>query len=288
MTLHLIEPGARWALHNQDCTAALPGLPGFAVDHTIMDPPYEADVHTKGRRICAGSFALRASGQDTTIIKPIAYPPITEIERREIARHIARVTRRWILVFCQVEAAMLWRAALEAGGAEYVRTGSWHKTDAQPQLSGDRPGQGWEAIVICHGARAAGGTTADLPLLGDMAQPHAGRMRWNGGGQCAKWSGASRNHGGNLSRRKLIDGQKPDWLMERLITMFTDPCDLVADFCAGSGSTGVAALRHGRRFVGFERTESTYEIARARLLEAAAESEVRGDEHAQLALGGVS
>lgn len=254
-----------WNLHQGDCIQGAAALEDRSVAHTIMDPPYEAEAHTKGRRICAGSFALRASGQDTTTSKPIAYPPITERERREISKHVARVTRRWILVFCQVEAAMLWRAALEAGGAEYVRTGSWHKTDAQPQLTGDRPGQGWEAVVICHGSRAAGGLAADMPLIAAFERQHIGRMRWNGGGHCAKWSGPSRNHGGDLSRKKLIDGQKPDWLMEKLIRDFTDRGDLVADFFSGSGSTGAACIKLGRRFVGWERTPETHAIALERL-----------------------
>jgi hypothetical protein len=37
---------------------------------------------------------------------------------------MARLARRWILVFCQVEAAMKWRTALEAAGAVYVTTAS--------------------------------------------------------------------------------------------------------------------------------------------------------------------
>jgi hypothetical protein len=52
---------------------------------------------------------------------------------------MARLARRWILVFCQVEAAMKWRAALEAGGAVYKRTCQWIKPDGKPQYSGDRP-----------------------------------------------------------------------------------------------------------------------------------------------------
>jgi len=268
MTLPLIDPGPSskpWELRLGDCIQGMAALADKSVDHTIADPPFEEEAHTKGRRICTGSFLERRSGSDTTMVKPISYPPITEAERAAAAAQIARVTRRWIVLFCQVEAAMLWRRALEAGGAEYVRCGSWHKTDAQPQLTGDRPGQGWEAVVICHGARAAGGAASELPLLQGTNQPHAGRMRWNGGGHCAKWSGSSRNTGGDLSRKKLIDGQKPDWLMERLVSDFSDPGELVFDPYAGSGSTGAACIKLGRRFLGFERTPHTHALAVARL-----------------------
>jgi hypothetical protein len=55
-------------------------------------------------------------------VEPLSFPPITEKQRTESARHMARLARRWIPVFCQVEAAMKWRAALEAAGAVYKRT----------------------------------------------------------------------------------------------------------------------------------------------------------------------
>ncbi len=256
---------SRYLLHLGDCLAGLRDLADNSVDHTLMDPPYDEETHTEGRRICSGTFAQRNSGGDTTVSKPISYPPMTEAERAEVSYHVARVTRRWITVNCQGDGSHLWRKALEAGGAEYVRTGSWQKTDAQPQLSGDRPGQGWEAIVICHGARAAGGAAAELPLLAGLDLQHSGRMRWNGGGHCATWRGPSRDHGGNLSRKKLVDGQKPEWLIDDLIAKFTDPGDLIADFYSGGGTTAVCSLRAGRRFIGWEKLPAHHAKALARI-----------------------
>ena len=46
--------------------------------------------------------------------------------------------------------------------------------------------------------------------------------------------------------------QKPVALCEYLIRTYTRPGEVVADICAGSGTTAVAALNTGRRFVGFE------------------------------------
>jgi DNA modification methylase len=59
--------------------------------------------------------------------------------------------------------------------------------------------------------------------------------------------------------------QKPVDLCEYLIATFSNPGDTVLDPCAGSGTTGVAALRTGRRFVGFEITPEYHERAAARL-----------------------
>jgi len=61
--------------------------------------------------------------------------------------------------------------------------------------------------------------------------------------------------------------QKPVALLEDLIQTFSRPGDLVVDFTAGSFSTGVAALRTGRRFVGVERDPGFFEIGVRRLQE---------------------
>lgn len=74
--------------------------------------------------------------------------------------------------------------------------------------------------------------------------------------------------------------QKPVRLEEWLIKTYTDPGDVVLDFCTGSGSTGVAALNTGRSFCGIELEEGYYQIAVQRIKEAIiqmAEQEVNTD-----------
>lgn len=61
--------------------------------------------------------------------------------------------------------------------------------------------------------------------------------------------------------------QKPVLLLEDLIKTFSNENDLVVDLTMGSGSTGVAALRTGRRFVGIEKDENYFNIAVRRLSE---------------------
>ena len=61
--------------------------------------------------------------------------------------------------------------------------------------------------------------------------------------------------------------QKPIALIERCIRASTAPDDLVLDPFAGVASTGVAALRMGRRFVGVEVEQEFIDIAHQRLLE---------------------
>jgi site-specific DNA-methyltransferase (adenine-specific) len=59
--------------------------------------------------------------------------------------------------------------------------------------------------------------------------------------------------------------QKPVDLMEYLIRTYTDEGDTVLDSCMGSGTTGVAALKCNRKFIGIERDPEYFEIAKNRI-----------------------
>ena len=64
---------------------------------------------------------------------------------------------------------------------------------------------------------------------------------------------------------QLHPTQKPVELMEWLIRSFSDEGDTVLDFTMGSGSTGVAAVRANRRFIGIENDERYFAIAASRI-----------------------
>ena len=59
--------------------------------------------------------------------------------------------------------------------------------------------------------------------------------------------------------------QKPVPLLEFLIKTYTNNGDVVLDNCMGSGSTGVAALNLGRKFIGIELNEDYYNMAKSRI-----------------------
>lgn len=59
--------------------------------------------------------------------------------------------------------------------------------------------------------------------------------------------------------------EKPINLMSWLIRTYTDTGGVVLDFCAGSGSTLVAAIRENRHFIGIELTKEYYDIASQRI-----------------------
>jgi len=59
--------------------------------------------------------------------------------------------------------------------------------------------------------------------------------------------------------------QKPEALLERIVQASTNEGQLVLDPFMGSGTTGVAAIRHGRRFIGIEKEEEYCRVAVRRL-----------------------
>jgi site-specific DNA-methyltransferase (adenine-specific) len=68
----------------------------------------------------------------------------------------------------------------------------------------------------------------------------------------------------NGSNNSLHPTQKPLALFEYLIRTYSNPDDLILDNCAGSGTTGKAALNLGRRFIMIERDPNYCNIARKR------------------------
>lgn len=66
-------------------------------------------------------------------------------------------------------------------------------------------------------------------------------------------------------RLKLHPTQKPVDLCRYLMRTYTEPGDAVLDNVMGSGTTGVAAVLEGRRFIGMENDEIHFQTAQNRL-----------------------
>ena len=59
--------------------------------------------------------------------------------------------------------------------------------------------------------------------------------------------------------------QKPVALLEYLIKTYTNKGETVLDNCMGGGSTGVACINTGRKFIGMEMNDKYYDAAVARI-----------------------
>lgn len=249
--LDVIEGRARWCVVHGDNREVLPTLGDKSVTHVITDPPYSEHVHGKARRGAAlpdkdggAHHGESSNGACFSRASDLGFAAISETQRVESAGAFARLARRWSLVFCDNESAARWLDANVAAGLQHIRIGQWIKIGCTPQFTGDRPATGSEAIVIAH---------------------PPGRKRWNGGGSHAVWSHPIVLDRANAGNERVHTTQKPLPLMLELVELFTDPDDIVLDPFCGSGTTGVACLRLGRRFIGIEKDAKYAAVATERL-----------------------
>jgi DNA modification methylase len=242
----------RAALVQGDAVGFLRTLPDRSVDHVITDPPYSPKVHTAHRIGCTGvaePTRPNAKRAQFNRVKELGFEPLTPELRHTLAREFARVARRWVLVFCDHEGSGAWKDELELAGLEYVRTLIWIKKGCTPQFTGDRPANGHECIVLAHQRKPDGKNI---------------KKRWNGGGKHGVYTfPIVLNRSGKTPR--LHTAQKPIELMEQLVLDFTDENEVIVDPMAGSGTTLLAAQKHGRCWLGVEQSPEYAEIAKARL-----------------------
>ena len=82
---------------------------------------------------------------------------------------------------------------------------------------------------------------------------------------CAKVSKKERTCNGKVENKWPT--VKPINLLRYLIRLITPKHTAVLDPFMGSGSTGAACIMEGRRFVGIEKDEEAFEIAKQRIIE---------------------
>ncbi len=233
----MIEPVTigRATLYLGDCIELLADIE--RVDHVICDPPYEQLMHD----LHAAVKLRRTDGGNER--KELTFAGIDQIREPFIA-HVKRINGGWLLAFCNVEGVWHWRQALLSGGLKFKTTCVWIKPDCTPKLNGQGPALGYECITTTWCG--------------------AGHARWNAGGK----RGVYTHNVNNPERTGLHPTEKPRKLMAEIIGDFTNPGQLICDPFMGSGTTGVAAVQMGRRFVGIEKDPRYFEIACKRIEDA--------------------
>jgi DNA modification methylase len=74
-----------------------------------------------------------------------------------------------------------------------------------------------------------------------------------------------------IEKKTVHPTQKPVALLEYLIKTYTNENELVLDNTMGSGSTGVACVNTNRKFIGIEKDENYFKIAKNRVKQAETE-----------------
>lgn len=221
-------------LYLGDCLAVVPGLL-LRADHFVFDPPYEASLHA-----AKNSLKGRKHRNDGVAeLKGLDFAPIDAIRGQVVALgedHCAG----WFIAFCTPEGVAKWADAINPSALKYKRACVWVKPDSTPQLNGQGPAQGAENFVC--------------------AWAGSGYSKWNSGGKRGVYT-----HFVNVGRDGEHPTEKPVTLMAEILADFTQPGELICDPFMGSGTTGVACVKLGRRFVGVEIDPTYFDVACKRI-----------------------
>jgi site-specific DNA-methyltransferase (adenine-specific) len=204
------------------------------VDHTISDPPYEDELHEAVGRI------RRKDGRK--MISSLGFDGINT-DRLATAREIVRVSDGWAILFCLAEGVRAWRDDLQAAEAKYDTCLAWVKPDASPRFNGQGAARGFECMVTAWCGK--------------------GYRKWNGGGKRGVFT-----YMVNGDRPGGHPTEKPFGLMRELVHLYTQHGQTILDPFMGSGTTGVACVKLGRKFIGIERERKYFDIAVRRITEA--------------------
>jgi site-specific DNA-methyltransferase (adenine-specific) len=223
-------------LYLGDCLEILPTL--GPVGHIICDPPYEQamhDLHNKAefRRTDGGSERKHFQFSGVDLLRPAL---LDAVERQ---------CEGWFLAFCTAEGVGAWRSEIWGKrNIKFKTTCAWVKPDCTPKLNGQGPAVGYEPFITTWAG--------------------SGHARWNAGGK----RGVYRHNVNPPDRHGTHPTEKPWRLFVEILQDFTSPADTILDPFMGSGTTGVACAKLGRKFIGIEIDPGYFDIACRRIEDA--------------------
>ncbi len=237
-----------------DCVEVMAGLPERSVDLIFADPPYNLQLQQELWR----PNLTRVNGVTD------------EWDQFDSFAEYDAFTRRWLTACRRVlkDTGTVWvigsyhniyrvGAILQELGYWILNDVVWIKSNPMPNFRGVRFANAHETLIWAQKIRGARYTFNYHTL-----------KALNGGKQMrSDWylpicSGAERVR---LNGQKAHSTQKPEALLERIILACTRTGDVVLDPFFGTGTTGAAAKRLGRHWIGIEREEKYVRLAQARL-----------------------
>lgn len=238
------------AVYNVDALTLLAGLPSGSVDAIITDPPYQlTELDFDQASFDWRSFWLEAK---RVLARPSS--PVVLFSQQPFTTDLIISNRKWFRF------EIIYEKTMPTGYLNANRT----------------PLRAHENILVFSAAAPdyypVFEQTTDIKATARKRtgaahyNEHAGKDYHDTGRRYPRsvWRFAQR-HTAFKQTETLHPTEKPLSLMERLVETFTRPEDLIVDCFAGSGSTGSAAVKTLRRFVGGDTNNHCCEIARARL-----------------------
>lgn len=239
----------RIRLIHDDCCKALDELheAGTVVDCVIADLPYY--------KVVADEFDNQWKSADEYL------DWVDKVLRK--VDSVARDDANIILFASRQMMRQISNIAIDDIGWTDIRTIIWARKRGFNSTRGHALASGYEPVL--HFCKGDSGTFNNIKVKVDSSRPEYTNGTLKDGVTLSDvWTDIpALPH--NSKEKVAHPTQKPVRLMERIVSLYSNPDDLVLDFCMGSGSTGVACHRLGRRFIGIEMDDSFYEIARQRM-----------------------
>jgi site-specific DNA-methyltransferase (adenine-specific) len=259
------------ALFHGDARELLPLL-GLRVDLVLTDVPYSPSTHDGARTNARGERATEGlRGKQLVDFKH--FDEQTLLEFFDV---VGRFAARWLVTTCDFRHAHA-LAERTPGSLRFVRRGVWVKTNPAPQLTGDRPGQGFEDVVVMHAASErrlvwnGGGRALTLRIAGEPVEAYEQQLAVDlrRAAELLDEDGAGDVGAIELPgvRKSNYPTEKPIALGRQLVKLFSAPGDVVLDPACGAGTFLRAARQLGRVAIGIDVDERALEVA-ARLIEA--------------------
>jgi modification methylase len=239
-----------------DCLEALTRLPDKSVDLVFADPPYNlqlgGDLHRPDN-----SKVDAVDDHWDQFASFEAYDAFTRAWLGECRRVLKDEGTLWVIG--SYHNIFRVGTALQDLGFWLLNDVIWRKSNPMPNFKGTRFANAHETMIWAAKSRGQRRYTFNYDALKVANDDLQMRSDWT----LPLCTGEERVKDGNGDKGHPT--QKPEALLHRVILASTKAGDLVLDPFFGVGTTGAAAKRLGRRFIGIEREEAYVELARQRI-----------------------
>ncbi len=239
-----------------DCMDELARLPPESVDLVFADPPYNLQLESALSR--PDQSLVDAVDDDWD--KFSSFSDYDNFTRSWLAA-VRRVMKKDATIFVIGSYHNIFRVGsiLQDQGFWILNDIIWRKANPMPNFRGRRFTNAHETLIWAAKSAGAKNYSFNYELLKAGNEDCQVRSDWFlpicTGGERLKDSAG----------RKCHPTQKPEALLSRVLLAASNEGDVVLDPFFGSGTTGAAAKKLGRRFIGIERDAGYAQAARGRI-----------------------